>query len=204
MVNSFYSKIKDSGRRRTTRSSSSRFGVRITALLKFFTIYPSRFSTPEISEILRCFLLLKLWEICETRNFRRKILILPPPLLSIYSLATGGILKHSTEGFPYESFWHCETKIFQKESWYSPPSYPKTLLLPEIFRNTAQNGSPTKIFGTVRQKTFDGKSWHNPLKHKNLRYPKLMTTKRFPYGIFRHCETKNFRGKILILPPSQP
>ena len=40
IANSFYSKINDSGRLWTTRFSSSRFGVRVTALPNFFTIYP--------------------------------------------------------------------------------------------------------------------------------------------------------------------
>ena len=40
IANFFNSKINDSGRFRTTRFSSSRFGVRVTALPKFFTIYP--------------------------------------------------------------------------------------------------------------------------------------------------------------------
>ena len=140
-----------------------------------------------------------------------------------------------------------------------------------------------KLFGTARQIISDGKSWHNPLKHKIFRYPKLMThrkvylrnfsalwdkkfwtenhdppplihiffryrnfswtqhrrvplqsfsvlrdkristenfdtppflsinlfvtgnfpkhsTKGFPCKVFRHCETKKFRRKILILP----
>ena len=56
-----------------------------------------------------------------------------PSLLSINFFATTNFLKHSIEGFLYEMFRYCETKI------------------------------------------FDGKSWHNPLKHKIFRYPKLMT-----------------------------
>ena len=40
IANSFYSKINDSGRFRATRFSSSRLGVRVTALPKIFTIYP--------------------------------------------------------------------------------------------------------------------------------------------------------------------
>ena len=45
---------------------------------------------------------------------RRKILILPlsSPLLSINFFAPGNLLKHSTQGFPYEIFRYCETKIF--------------------------------------------------------------------------------------------
>ena len=40
IANSFYSKINYSGRLGTTRFSSSRFAVRVTAPPKFFTIYP--------------------------------------------------------------------------------------------------------------------------------------------------------------------
>ena len=52
---------------------------------------------------------------CETKNFRRKILILPPPLLSINFIATGSFLKHSTEGFTYQIFRHCETKKIRQK-----------------------------------------------------------------------------------------
>ena len=34
-----------------------------------------------------------------------------------------------------------------------------------------------------------------------FRYSKLVKHERVPYENFRHCETKNFRRKILILPP---
>ena len=62
-----------------------------------------------------------------------------------------------------------------------------------------------KFFGTVRQESFDKKSWHNSLKHKIFRYPKLVThTEGFPYKIFRHCETKSFWQIIVILPPPPP
>ena len=97
-------------------------------------------------------------------------------------------------------------KIFDRKFWHShPPSYPKTFSLPETFWNTAQKGSSTKCFGTVRQKIFDRKSWYSPLLSINF----LATgnflkhsTEGFPYEIFRHCETKNFRQKIVILPSS--
>ena len=53
-----------------------------------------------------------------------------------------------------------------------------------LFWNTAQKGSPTKFFGTVRQKIFDGKSWHNSLKHEIFPYPKLVTLKGSPSKFF--------------------
>ena len=75
IANSFYSKINDSGSLRTTRFSSSRFGVRVTALPKIFTIYPQHFSIPETSGTLRCSY--EKLRHCETKSFRRKI-VNPP------------------------------------------------------------------------------------------------------------------------------
>ena len=157
---------------------------------------------------------------CETKNFRRKILILPPPLLSIKFFATGNFLKHSTEGFTCETFRQCETKGFRRKIVIlSPPPPPlihklfgyrkfsetqhkrfelrnfsalwdkrfstenldttplsliQTFSVPEI--NATVKDSPTQIFGTVRQKIFDGKSWYSPLplSSKLFRYPKSM------------------------------
>ena len=58
---------------------------------------------------------------CETENFWRKLLILPPPLLSINFFATGNFLKHSAEGFNHEIFRHCETKNFRRKILIPPP-----------------------------------------------------------------------------------
>ena len=51
-ANSFYSKINDSGRRRTIRFSSSRFGVRVCHAKNFYDL-SLHFSIPEISERLK-------------------------------------------------------------------------------------------------------------------------------------------------------
>ena len=48
IANSFDSKINDNSRLRTTRFSSSRFGVRVTVEPNIFTIDPQYFSIPEI------------------------------------------------------------------------------------------------------------------------------------------------------------
>ena len=115
----FLSAIKDSGRLWTTRFSSSRFGVRVTALPKFLNICSLLFSIPEISEKLR--------------------------------------------------------------------------------------GSPTKFFGAVREKIFDGKSWYPPFIHKLFGYRKISETQKgSPTKFFRHCETKKIWQIIVILPPSSP
>ena len=51
-------------------------------------------------------------------------------------------------------------------------------LLLKIFWNTAHKGSPTKFFGTARQKILYRKSWFSPLRHKIFRYPKLSETQK--------------------------
>ncbi len=147
--------------------------------------------------------LYEMFRYCKTKNFRRKILILPPPLWSINFFAAGNFLKHSTEGFTYKIFRHCETKNFRPKILIlpPPPSYPYTFSLPETFWNTAQKASPTKFFGTVRQKIFDGNWWHIPLNHKVLRHQKFFETpKGSPtkfFGTVRQFSTEN-----LDTPPS--
>ena len=118
----------------------------------------------------------------------------PPHLLSINFLSTGKLMKHSTEWLPYGILRHCQTKNFDRKSWYflPPPnsSHPKIFSIPEI--GETLGGSPPKFFGTVRQKIFDGKSWYPLLSINFLATGKLMehSTERFPYGILRHCQTK--------------
>ena len=55
---------------------------------------------------------------------------------------------------------------------------PPSPLIHKFFRYQkfceTQKGSPTKIFGTVRQQIFNRKSWYSPHRHKVFRYPKLM------------------------------
>ena len=102
------------------------------------------------------------------------------PLLSINFFATGKFLKHGTEGFPFQTFQQCDTKSFRRTLLILPlpHSYPKTVSLPKLFWNTSQMGSPTKFFGIVRQKIFDGNSWYSPppLIHKLFRYQRLSET----------------------------
>ena len=80
--------------------------------------------------------------------------------------------------------------------------YPQHFLMPEI--SEALQGSPTKFFGTVRQKNFDGKSWYSPpLTHKLFRYRKLSETAQ--KGSLRNFlalwDKKNFDGKSWYPPP---
>ena len=94
-------------------------------------------------------------------------------------------------------------KIFSTEILDTPTSYPLTFLLPERFWNTAQKGYSTKCFGNVRKKIFDGKSWHNRLKQKIVRYPKINDTlEGSPTKFLGTVRQKTFEGKNLDTSPS--
>ena len=81
------------------------------------------FSVPEISETLKGSFPYEIFRHCETKNFRRKILILPPLVQTFSIPEINETLKDSPP--PYENFRHCETKTFwQKMLELPPPSYP--------------------------------------------------------------------------------
>ena len=94
-------------------------------------------------------------------------------------------------------------KIFDVKSWYSP-----TLLLSinffatENFLKHSTDGFPYEVFRYCETKKFNWKLWHNPLKHKIFRYPKLVRHKRVPLKKILSLWDKKFWQKIVILPPS--
>ena len=118
------------------------------------------------------------------------------PLVCIDIFDTPKFLKHWRDA--HEIFRHCETKKFRRKL-VIPPIMHKIFSIPQIFWNI--EGMPTNIFGTVRQKNFDGKTWY-PLVCINF-FDTLNFLKhwRDAHEIFRHCETKKFRRKNVI-PPS--
>ena len=91
---------------------------------------------------------------CDTKNFRRKILILLPA--PSYSNISGTRNYCNNKQLPYEVFLHCETKNFPRKILILPPPFIQVFSVPEI--NATLRSSPTKIFGTVRQIFSDGKS----------------------------------------------
>ena len=122
----------------------------------------------------------------------------PPSLIQTFSIPE---IIATVKDSPTEIFGTVGQKIFDGKSWYSPPSLIQTFSVPKIIATVKD--SPTEIFGTVRQKIFDGKSWCPPPSYPNFFDARsYCNSKGFPYGNIRHCETKNFRRKILILPPS--
>ena len=59
---------------------------------------------------------------------------------------------------------------------------------------------PTNIFGTVRQKIFDGKTCYPLVCIKVFDTPNFLQHLRDAHELFWHCETKNFRRKNVIPP----
>ena len=68
----------------------------------------------------------------------------------------------------------------------------------EIFETP--NCSPTKHFGTVWQKHFDGETRYPLICKKFFDTPKFLKHWSDALEIFRHCETKTFRRKNVISP----
>ena len=62
---------------------------------------------------------------------------------------------------------------------------------------------PTNFFGTVRQKLFDGKTWYPLVCIKFFDTAGFLKHWRDAHEIFRPCETKNFRRKLVISPIMQ-
>ena len=95
-------------------------------------------------------------------------------------------------------YFNSETKT-PTENRDSPPPLIQTFSIPEII--ATGKDSPTKIFGTVRQKNFDGKSWYSPPPYPNFFDTRnYCNNKLFPYKIFRHWD-KKFSTENLVTPP---
>ena len=96
------------------------------------------------------------------------------------------------------SWWCHPISIKEDCSW----SLSKTLCEIGASIFLKHKGSPTKSFGTVRQKNFYWKSWYYPLRHKIFRYPKLSEPQKGSstkwFGTVRQ---NNFDGKSWYTPP---
>ena len=93
-----------------------------------------------------------------------------------------------------------DKKFWQKIVIFPPPSYSYLFSRPEIFRSTDRKGFSTKL-SALWDKNFDTKSWHNSLKPKIFRYPKLMTHWWVPLRSFSALSDKKSWQKIVIFPP---
>ena len=97
----------------------------------------------------------------------------PPPLLCMKIFDKRIFLKQHQSVFQWIVSVQWD-KNFDGKSWYSPPPLIQTFSVPEI--SETLKGSPYENFRHWDKKisTENRKSWHNPLKHKYFRYPKLM------------------------------
>ena len=110
------------------------------------------FSVPEINETLKD-PPTKIFRHCETKKFRRKIVI---PLLCIKFFDTPNFLKHWKDA--HEIFLHCETKNFRRKI-VIPPNMHKLFRYPkfsEIFKGCPRN------FSALWDKKFSTKSCDTP------------------------------------------
>ena len=123
------------------------------------------------------------------------------PFISIDFFAAGKILKHSTEGLLYETFRHCETKIFRGKSWYFPLPF-----IHKQFRN--QKNSETQHRGVPQRNA--SVLWDKQFSMENLDTPPFLSfyffangkflkhsTEGLLYELFRYCETKCSRWWIV-------
>ena len=103
-------------------------------------------------------------------------------------------------GSPTKFFGTVRQKVLTENRDISPP------LILIFFRDQkfseAQIGKVSlRIFAALWDKIFDTKSWHNSLKPKIFRYPKLMTHWWVPLRSFSALSDKKFWQKIVIFPP---
>ena len=146
------------------------------------------------------------------KNFRRKILILHPPPSYPYTFSLPEIFWNTPpKGSSTKCFGTVRQKIFDRKSWYSPSPLIQKLFRCRKLSETQHRRVHLQKFSALWNKKFSTENLDTPpspflsihffaagnfLKH---------STEGFTYKIFRHCETKNFRRKNLILPlPSYP
>ena len=112
-------------------------------------------------------------------NFDGKSWQRPPPLLSINFSASGNFLKQSTEGFPYEVFRNCGTKILNRKTCYSliplPTPLPLSMKIFDTRKIVKHRRVPIGDFPVLRdKKKFERQTSHNLVNQKRFRYPKLV------------------------------
>ena len=135
----------------------------------------------------------------------------PPPLLFINFLATGNFLKHSTEGFPYEIFRHCETKNFRRKNLDTPPSPPiHKLFRYRKFSETQDRRVHLRNFSAMWDQKITTENLDTPLLplliHKLFRCRKISETqhRRVHLQIFSALWDKNFSTENRDTPPPPP
>ena len=95
--------------------------------------------------------------------------------------------------------------LSDKKFWQKIVIFPPPLILIFFRDQKISEAQIRKVslrnFSALWDKIFDTKSWHNSLKPKNFRYPKLMTHWWVPLRSFSALSDKMFWQKIVIFPP---
>ena len=133
----------------------------------------------------------------------------PHPLLSINFLATGNLLKHSTEGSLYEFFRHCEAKNFRRKLLTSPPVLAMNFFATWKFLKHSIEGFRYRIFQHCETQNFRGKLLilpSPPVIHKLFGYRLFSETKhrRVPLRSFSALSDKKFSTEPLDTHPPPP
>ena len=131
--------------------------------------------------------------------------MMPPPLLCIKIFDTKIFLKHRRGLLrSFSVLW--DKKISTGNLDTSPPLIYK-LFRYQKFSETQIRRVPLRSFSALwDKKKFDTKSWHNSLKHKIFRYPKLVIHWRVPLPNFsalwdKKLLTQNLDTPFLLFPP---
>ncbi len=143
---------------------------------------------------------------CETKNFPRKLLILPHPLLQNNRCQKFFETQHRRV-VPLPNCSALWDKKFSTEIFIPPsPSFSKPFRYRKFSETQHRRVVPLPTFSALWQKklwteTFDIPSRSFPNFFAARNFLKSSTEGWFPYHLFRNCETKNFPRKLLILLP---
>ena len=102
---------------------------------------------------------------------------------------------------PLRSFSAVSDKMFWQKIVIFPPPLILIFFRDQNFSEAQIRKVPLRNFSALWDKMFDTKSWHNSLKPKIFRYPKLMTHWWVPLRSFSALSDKKFWQKIVIFSP---
>ena len=104
-------------------------------------------------------------------------------------------------GSPTKFFGTVRQKVLTENRDISPPPLILIFFRDQNFSEAQIRKVSLRNFSALWDKIFDTKSWHNSLKPKIFRYPKLMTHWWVPLRSFSALSDKKFWQKIVIFPP---
>ena len=104
-------------------------------------------------------------------------------------------------GSPTKFFGTVRQKVLTENRDISPPPLFLIFFRDQKFSEAQIRKVSLRNFSALWDKIFDTKSWHNSLKPKIFRNPKLMTHWWVPLRSFSALSDKKFWQKIVIFPP---